>query len=235
MQEIYEICSYDRRSGNPNNFNVQLPIAMVGKSSFKLTSVSIPLNIYNVASYNNTVTYFEYATTKSASVAPGYYTRDQLLLALASSMTLVGPDTYTCTYSNTTKTVTISKSSTFSLFLDSRSPLLELLGFVLNNTQTATAVSAVSTLAPDMYPKNLYILIRELGTSNIQSTANNSFTYYVPVVTSDSTYNNVGEEILGEQKIKTNLTSGVFNVSLVDRKMRLIELESDWSFTLSVS
>lgn len=228
--ETFEINSYDRTQGNPNDFNVLVPNNMKTKTSFKLVSANIPLNLYNITLNNNFFLYND-GGDKYVTVPAGYYTVTSLCTALQSAMTLLG-GTYTVAFNNTTKSVTISALSNFSLFLDARSPLLETLGFVLNNTATTPALSRSSDLCPDLYPTELFIMIKDLSTNEIQSTGNKSYSFYIPIVTSDSQINTVYGDILGKQKIEAKLNTTMINVQLVDRKMQLVQLRSNWSFTL---
>jgi hypothetical protein len=62
---------------------------------------------------------FNYGSVRAAALAAGNYDADSLATEIAAEMTAVGGQTYTCTYSNTTNSFTISAPSNFSLLWSS--------------------------------------------------------------------------------------------------------------------
>ena len=236
MGDLYRISSADRyANGDPSNFQVLVPDSMLGRRNFELISCSIPLNIYNVSSSNNTISYND-GSDRLVTVSPGYYSITGLLSALVTAMNALGGATFSAVYNDTTKLTTITGSLPYFFNLTQASPLLESLGWVLIGGTTATSTSQVSTLAPVLWPLDLYIQVEQLGTSEIESTGNRSYSYEIPIITSNGQINQISKDQIGTQKITINsMNSRNWNVRLVDFRMRQVAMFSDWNFTLSVS
>lgn len=236
MADLIRISSEDRYTGgNPSNFQILAPSVVSGKKHFELVSCSIPLNLYNVSSLNNTISYND-GSARAVAVNPGYYTTTSLLSALVTAMNALGGGTYSAVYNDTTKRTTITGSLSFFFNLTQASPLLESLGWVLTGTTSAFGLSQVSDLAPVLWPLDLYITVDQLGPNEIESTGNRSYSFEIPIITSNGQINQVTKAEFGKQKITvTSMNTRNWHIKVIDSKMRPISLFSDWNFTLAVS
>jgi len=124
-QITVEVNSIDRSrvsSYSTNNFRWNFRRPLKDITSIELVSGSIPADLYNVTTeWNNFVFTESGYTSQILSLTPGQYTQTTLAAELQRVLnTYGGSNTYTVSYSDTTKRLTITGSSTnFSFFFSS--------------------------------------------------------------------------------------------------------------------
>ena len=220
-----EVNSQDRsrtKSFNSNNFRWDFRRPLKDVTAIELVSGSIPADLYNVTDAWNK---FIFRETGSASVTvaltPGQYTPATLAAELAIQLNAIPgkTNTYTVTYSDTTKRLTIrgSTTTTFSFLFQSGLPYVDsinsttgvvenilcpakVLGFDFFD-YTSTVSGSVSTLSPpnrvdtDYCIKRVYLYInadssKELTRVEMGAGRHDCFhIIYLPNGTKDGFYN----------------------------------------------
>ncbi len=129
---------------------------------YRVASVSMPNNLYNVVAGINDVVY---TSLGNATLTPGYYTASTFTTMLQVVLrTAQGNNNFTTAYSSDTKKITISNVGAFTLnFATTTASAAYLLGFA--NANTSSATSQVGD-----YPVNLiYTQSLAFEVSNSQS------------------------------------------------------------------
>lgn len=181
-----------------SNFTILLKdkVILNGRKQLCLVNFLGYNTVYNIDSSNNTINFYENSTNKTAIIASGFYNAD----TLASEIQVVlnnasgGYNTYTVSYSILTNRYTISAGNAFQLLFSSganaaNSPW-KVMGFSNSNgTSGIDTTLATSTTGNDVVnlslPLSFYIQINSFGSCNFLTTDGDTFTFYVPSVSSN--------------------------------------------------
>lgn len=172
--------SKDRIGGTNSSFlSTPIDLGLNKFDSIALVSASIPKSFYNMPTGYNTFTLTESASTRTITIPIGNYTKNNILIVLATQLNLSAPLgwIYTVTYTNTGTTadtfkITFAVTGNSSVqpiftFQTKTSPFRQL-GFEDNSTNNFVASSLVSSNAI-----NLSYILRAFIKSNICRGANN--------------------------------------------------------------
>jgi len=172
MSSVYLVVdSRDRlyQTDTPSSFNISLANQISNVTSVKLKSVAINHKPYNVsAEYQNTTfTYQEGTQTASFDLTEGFYTPEQLRVAMGYALNRTSPShfMYVVLYSETTSKFTIEGSSNFSIVPSS---LARVMGFTQTTSANRVQVSdsIISFDNPDYLLLDIQYFPQAVTTSN---------------------------------------------------------------------
>lgn len=181
-----------------SNFTILLndKVMLYGRKQLCLVNFLGYNTLYNIDSNNNTINFFENSLNKTATLASGFYNANTLSTEISNVLTNAsgGYNTYTVTYSTLTNKYTISAANNFQLLFSSGanasvSPF-KVMGFSNSNgTSGIDTTLGTSTTGYDIVnltlPLSFYVQINSFGSSNFKSTDGDTFTFYVPSVSSN--------------------------------------------------
>lgn len=176
------ISSDDRTTGtNSNSFSVKLKNPVYNVTAVELEDAFVPYTLYNIRTGINTSIYFDDGAPKAFNIAVGGYTIAGLLSALETAFNSASTN-FTCTYSTTTRKITIARSAgTFSLLCTSTSTAM---WSVLGYSTSADTSDAASHVADNIFdlakPRYILLKIDEFG-DDVQTTGGGIGTFYLPI------------------------------------------------------
>jgi hypothetical protein len=148
---------YNLFNGNVDNF-------IVSVDEFCITNTYYPIN----DNYNKIV-FNEGAADLTATLTNGGYSGSEIAFELQTQLNAVGGDTYSVTYSNITKKITISSSGTFKIL--SSGSANDKLGF----QSYSTLVASYTGDNPVNLLNSLYVdVISSMGNYNSSSSSRNN-------------------------------------------------------------
>jgi hypothetical protein len=114
-QITVEVNSIDRNQNSitsSNNFRWSFRRPLKDITSIELVTGCVPADLYNVTANWNTFIFYEAANaTQILSLTPGQYTPTTLAAELQTRLNVASSNTYTVTYSDTTKRLTITATN----------------------------------------------------------------------------------------------------------------------------
>ena len=228
--------SEDRVSGTSADFRISLRSAYhAGK--IRLVAAQMPNHIYTIRSGINDTIYFNDGSARTASLTPGFYTIDTLLVECktqldASPSSLV----FALSKSNTTGKITISAGSAFTLdFSQSNTPWRQL-GFAA--TQTSSAPSHTGANVYDLTPPRfLYVRVLEWGTTYLTTSEDGhvgTFVLPLDVNSLDRFTYTEGRGFMQEVCLSGRGIQS-FRVQLLHEDGSFVSLEgTEWSFVVAL-
>jgi hypothetical protein len=220
------------RTDNQNSFRVSFQ-EVIPKGRYRLREVYLPVQFYNVNSFNNKIYFFENAIDKTATLTSGYYDATTLGTVIKSVMDTAsgGYNVYTVTYTASTQKFTITATNAFKFTFGTN--ITTSAGALLGFQDTATATSQTSASVVDLsYTPMVRIQIQQFDHSIVDSNfAQTTFsipvsvnTQQVMIWTPTSQTEQIG--LLGQ-------SSRSLDVRLYDVAMNLLPNNSiDWYFVL---
>lgn len=239
---IYNLDSRNRHNlddTDSNQFTIDVGSFDGPVRSIELLSAEIPNTAYVFTSENNDILFNEGAGTLTATISPGTYSVAEIETELKTKLDAAGTLTYTVSFDEPTKKLTISATGAFTLqFSQPASPYKEL-GW--NNVDTVSASSHTAPNSINLAGENAwFISIRDFAQAGLQGGKSaNGFTYKVPVNVSYGDivfYTRLSGMDQQITQANTGFNQPVLFVQLVDYRGQLIDLQGrDWSFMIKVS
>jgi hypothetical protein len=170
-----------------NNFIYPLSRPVNSVELMILKHARMPIMPTVITGWNDTIQFLEGANLRTAVVAQGYYTQDELIAALNVVMTAAATGTFTSTYNANTNKFTFISSANFQFIsiLTATNPAIQermdkMIGY--NNIPSAAATSLALTHDVDLVSVKYFTLIIELnGFKNAECVARNvAFSFVVP-------------------------------------------------------
>lgn len=246
------IRSLSRTSGSTSSsdFTIQFfqRLALDTRRKLKLKYFMLYNTVYNITTSNQNIDFNENSTNKTCAIPVGIWDAVSLATQVGTSMTTAssGYNTFTCTYSLTTKKFTISAGNNFSLLFSTGSnastSMWEPLGFASSNglsgTNTTAATSTTGTQVSNLsLPLSLCILISNLTAPNVTSDGS-MYSFYLPLSSSGGGIIEYFENSYFEQEIDIpmNFTQlDRLNILLVSANNTSVNLNgSEWEMILSL-
>lgn len=180
-------------SSSSSNFSVTLndKVRLNGRTKVSLEYFVCYATIFQIDSTNNKIDFFENATNKSSTLTSGFYDASTLATEIKTRLdaTSGGYNTFTVTYSSSTRKYTISAGNNFRLMFstgtNASTSAWKVLGFS-NSTGTSgiDTTLGTSTTSVDVVnlslPLSIYIQINNFGSVNFKTTDGDTFTFYIP-------------------------------------------------------
>lgn len=230
-------------SSSSSNLTILLndKIRLNGRTKLSLEYFVCYATIFQIDATNNKIDFFENATNKSSTLTNGFYDATTLATEIKTRLdaTSGGYNTFTVTYSTSTKKYTISAGNNFRLMFSTGSnastSAWKVMGFS-NSTGTSgiDTTSGTSTTSVDIInlslPLSFYIQINNFGSVNFKSTDGDTFTFYIPASSSN------GEII--EYKSNTHFQQVVqipSNMNVIDRLDIVLKARNGTSLNLNGS
>jgi hypothetical protein len=255
VRKIY-VCSSHRVAGtSPNNFEIELKndVEMGEKAHVALTSTSIPHSFYGIMEgINNKLYIREFDSNRVLELESGNYTSASLSNKLSQKLNANPPTgvTYTVTYSATTLKITIVQSGGQGLrvYTDQELKSLGMIGqnsiaipgslnTILNHSAPFTGYFATWTSGPISLARITELYIRSDLASGYSTLDSNGKTDCLKKVHVDQDFGFVCTTNSSFETADLHDVSGrtlrYMNFSITDSHGTLIELQQDWSFTLS--
>lgn len=167
-ERVY-ICSANRRNASTtlsDDFYIDLRTALKGR--YSVHSVVMYNTFYNIRSDNNTIYFYENATSKSTTITAGIYNGTTLATAMKTAMDTAsgGFNTFTITYSETTGKFTFAGTSDFHFEYGSNTSnsIANATGFYASDGSAAT--SQVSDFVANLQGIDMVAL--DISSSNYQ-------------------------------------------------------------------
>ena len=229
--------SADRQSGSSSDFRVQIP-TFSRCGSVALLSASIPNTLYNINETNDTLSWYNVETLKTATIPHGAYGVTDLIAVLTEYMNDADPgNTYTVSYSPVTMKITVDADpEQISLALSEGDALWRVLGFTAGiTTYPSYSHTGDSVLRLD-FPAYLYIDIG-LPAADVVNTAWTRANYIVPMENISQYVQVYNRSATFDQLQCYSLGAGVstLNVRLMRPDGTLADLNGgDWSFVLGI-
>jgi hypothetical protein len=225
--------SENRISGTAENFTIALPITVQNVVEIELLHTHIPNTTYNITDAFNQLPLIYLGNQYIITVPPGYYTICCLLQTLQAliNQAVTGSATsnlFLLSYDSVTFKVTIQTSNgvDFTLNFGTAPPstighrIADIIGFGIGNYPDYTSVNGVLT-APFAialtYPRQIYIVIKEVGSQIISSNRENGDypTFVIPVDVSQGNIIQWNSNSYYPQKVYLgNIDLSILNISL---------------------
>lgn len=236
QKRFLKINSVDRDSGGSFN-NFTITGAQIVNGLYQLATIYLPNTYPNINAYNGNFILYDNGTQKTVTLAPGYYTTDNLPTALQTAMNAVsgGYNSYTVVYNSLSNKLSMSAANSFQL---------RFVG-VANNAATLFGFDpAVNPAAGLSVASSSYVNLNPVNSYNITVTGNNSYNNNIQDFSKNRWYsmnisptvnsNNIQVYESGPhnlQYLRFNDTH-VLNISVYDDSGNPIQFESDWSMLL---
>jgi len=246
-KKIYNIDSRMRTnasvSSSSGEFTVDVGAFDGPVQTIELVSAEIPNTQYVFTSANNYIDFNEGAGALSAQITPGTYSIDDLVSHLKTILDAAGSDTYTVSFDEITKKLTIASTGSFSLLWSSGShsatSAYKELGWNQTDVSSGSSHTAPNSLkiSGDDY---WFISVRNMPLNGVQGGSNSiGFTFKVPI--------NVGygDIVFYTQETGLNQTitqanvcfcQPIFYVQLLDAYGKIVDLQGrDWSCAIGIT
>lgn len=144
------IKSRDRTSGTSSSFTVTLPVAISG--AFRAEYLMIPNSIYTIVTGVNDTLITSLGTI---TLSPGFYSTTSIQVELDAKLKVANAG-YAATYNTTTKKMTITNASAFTItIVGDATTCGRVLGYTAN---VASTTSATGDSLVDLYPIVLLVI-----------------------------------------------------------------------------
>lgn len=185
--------SIDRtaNSSSSSDFTVNLPQAVEG--IYIISNILFPNTIYCFESgVNDKIYFYENSTSKTATIAPGVYTSSSVLSAIKTAMDTAssGHNSYTVSYSSTTRKLSFSASNAFYFEFSASTGdnCARQLGFA-DDTDTASGTSITAPNVIDLVGAHSLLMRIDQAYEALESTGDsNHATVWIPISASFGTY-----------------------------------------------
>jgi len=230
--------SVDRASGSTgsHDFRIGLPETLEG--CYGVSLIQIPHTFYTIRSGHNTIYFYENSTSKTATVTPGYYSSSTIAAAVKSALDTAsgGHNTYTITYSSSTKKLSASASNAFYFewSADTGNGCWRQLGFT-QGTDTTSGTSVTFPNVIDLVGAHFITVEIRQAQSYTLSTGTSSSNWGI-VVPIDVDY---GSYLLQKttdiaQRIQFSSRTKHLNIRVLDEEGASLDLNgSNWTVVLS--
>lgn len=233
MTDYLKIDSSARSSGSYGKLTIKSKHILRGR--YALRQAYIPIDYYNVNSYNNSILFFENGVTKTATIAPGYHNDSTIIATVKAAMDAAsgGYNTFTVTMNGLSRKIQIEASThpfelRFAPLLGNQSSAAILLGF--DAKDYSGSLIHVSDRAANLSPvRSFNITIN--GAGRMVSSQGATFSFTVPI-TGISGALQVYEP--SSQFPQVIILNDAFELecSITDEKNNILELQSDWYLIL---
>jgi hypothetical protein len=233
---VLHLNSQFRSGGTFADYYISIPNTIKEITKIKLLDVTIKLTYYVFNTSNNTIPFIEQATplvTRNAVITPGNYnvTDIPIMTQIATAMTAVGTQTYTCTYNASTSLLTISAAAAFSLQFSGTTDPDTRLGFAAGS-DTAYATSQTSTQPINLSPGGCFFInIDGMAIpTTLVSDKQPANTNFIICITGNSNDTIVWQNTRYPIYNITGFNNS-FRVTICDSKGQLVPMNSDWQMT----
>ena len=227
-----------RQEDSTTEFKIDLGSFDGGIKSATLISAEIPNTEYVFTSDNNVITFNEGGGNLTATITPGTYNISDLISEIDTRLNAAGALTYTTTFSDITKKITLSATGNFNVlwtFTDDNPA--SLLGFTvdLGGSSSYTAPNSINIAGENSY----FIAMRDLNLTGTLGGQNMiGYTYKVPI--------NVGYGDVCFYSSETGLLQPfrqdnnrflqpIMFIQLLKYDGSVVDLQgADWSFTVLI-
>lgn len=215
---------------NPGEFI--LPLLSPLSGTYSLKQIVIPLSYFNVNETNNLIYFYENGSLKIATLTPGYYDDNTLLVQLASSLTSAsgGFSTYTVSRSVLPMRITIASTNNFQLlFSNTINSAAEVIGFSPLDTLTATSqvaqnISNLSTLRSFSISVN--------GENGFNDSVGSACTFVAPILGVSGAISIYEPPLHYQQRITFSSPTTTLRIKVANDNGVAVNLSADWYMIL---